>query len=134
MKKLIIVLMTLYAVVVLVLAGAIVANAATVTLAWDPSDSPDVAGYKIYYKADSAELPLNGTEAAEGASPIDVGNVTTTEINLPTGNVWNFRATAYDESGYESSLSNLATRDMVPPVPPTNLRVTVTVDLSVAVE
>jgi hypothetical protein len=94
--------------------------AQNVELAWDPSDSDDVAGYKIYYKADSSELPLDGIEALEGPSPIDVGDVTSfTLTELPEGSVYYFRATAYDSAGYESSLSNLTASAWIPaPVAP----------------
>ena len=94
--------------------------AQNVELAWDPSDSDDVAGYKIYYKADSTELPLDGIEALEGPSPIDVGDVTSfTLTELPEGSVYYFRATAYDSAGYESTLSNLTASAWIPaPVAP----------------
>ncbi len=94
--------------------------AQNVELAWDPSISDDVAGYKIYYKANSTELPLDGIEALEGPSPIDVGNVTSfTLTELPEGSVYYFRATAYDSEGNESTLSNLTASAWIPaPVAP----------------
>lgn len=80
--------------------------AKTVTLAWDASPS-DVSGYKIYYKAGSSELPFNGTGAAEGSSPIDVGKVLTYSINsLPGDQDHYFAVTAYDAAGNESGYSN----------------------------
>jgi hypothetical protein len=86
-----------------------------ITLAWDASTSPDVAGYKIYYEADSSELPMEGIEALEGPSPVDVGDVTTfTMTGLPEGHVYYFRATAYDSTGNESTLSNLAASAWIP--------------------
>lgn len=96
--------------------------AQNVELTWEASDSADVAGYKIYYKADSSELPLDGVEALEGPSPIDVGDVTSfTLTELPEGSVYYFRATVYDSTGYESSLSNLAASAWIP-APETPLR------------
>ncbi len=94
--------------------------AQNIELAWDPSDSDDVAGYKLYYKADSTELPLDGIEALQGPSPIDVGDVTSfTLTEFPEGSVYYFRATAYDSAGYESTLSNLAASTWIPaPVAP----------------
>lgn len=90
-------------------------HAQIVQLTWDPSVSNDVAGYKIYYKAASSELPLDGVEALEGPSPIDVGNVTSFTLSeLPEGSVYYFRASAYDSASYESSLSNLATSEWIP--------------------
>lgn len=89
--------------------------AQVVQLAWDPSPSQDIAGYKIYYKAATSELPLDGVEALEGPSPIDVGNVTTFTLNeLPEGSVYYFRASAYDNAGHESTLSNLAASQWLP--------------------
>ena len=94
--------------------------AQNIELAWDASASDDVAGYNIYYKADSSELPLDGIEALEGPSPIDVGNVTSfTLTELPEGSVYYFRATAYDSNGNESTLSNLTASAWIPaPVAP----------------
>ena len=54
-----------------------------ITLSWDQSPTPEVAGYNVYYKANNSDLPFDGVGAAEGASPIDVGNtLTTTLTNL----------------------------------------------------
>jgi hypothetical protein len=89
--------------------------AQNIGLSWSPSASGDVAGYKIYYKADSAEQPLDGIEALEGPSPIDVGNVTTCMLTqFPEGSVYYFRAAAYDSGGRESELSNLVASDWIP--------------------
>ncbi|MFO7578513.1 MAG: putative Ig domain-containing protein [Pelovirga sp.] len=92
----------------LVLCGAgSVAWGKTVNLAWDPSPS-QVTGYKVYYGSNSAELSLNGTDATEGASPIDVGNVLTfTLTGLDATAEHSFAVTAYDAAGAESDYSNL---------------------------
>lgn len=90
-------------------------SAQVVKLAWEQSASTDVAGYKIYYKAASSELPLDGIEALEGPSPIDVGNTTSCTLSeLPEGYVYYFRASAYDSTEQESELSNLATSKWIP--------------------
>jgi len=89
----------------LLLAGQVLAK--TVTLSWDASPST-VTGYKIYYKANSNQPPLNGTGAAEGASPVDVGNVLTYIITgLADADEHYFAVTAYDAAGNESSYSNV---------------------------
>ncbi len=115
----------------ILLLAATAAAAATVKLAWEPSGSDNVAGYKVYYRANSGELPLAGTEAAQGASPIDVGNVTEASLDLPAGHAWHFRATAYNAAGYESTLSNEAVADWTTPQPPQNLQISVTVRIDV---
>ncbi len=91
-----------------------------VTLAWNPSESPNVAGYKIYYKAGSTELPYDGIEARQGPSPIDVGNVTTVTLTeFPEGQVYYFWATAYDSEGNESDYSNMVASEWIPaPIAP----------------
>jgi len=89
--------------------------AATVTLEWDlPSQDSDlVAGYLLYYGGDSGP-PYEGTEANEGSSPIDVGNVTTfTVAGLDETRSHFFAVTAYNAEGVESDYSNEAsTNDM----------------------
>ena len=60
------------------------AGAATLALQWAANPEGDVAGYQVYYGSPSD--PYGGTWAAEGASPIDVGSVTTfTLTGLPAG-------------------------------------------------
>lgn len=91
---------------VAVMSSAVFAR--TVTLAWDPNTEPDIAGYKIYYRAGDATLPLNGTGAAEGPSPVDIGmKLSATLSNLSDGQPYYFAVTAYNSAGYESSFSNI---------------------------
>ena len=67
------------------------------TLLWDPNKEEDLAGYKLYYIASSAD---NGR--------IDVGNVTEYELSfLMEGKDYYLSLTAYDTSGNESNLSML---------------------------
>ena len=69
----------------------------TVLLAWIPSSSPDIAGYKIHF----------GTACQQYCQTVDVGNVTNATIALPSvGTKYYFSATAYDVSGVESDFSN----------------------------
>ena len=83
-------------------------EALNVTIEWDPN-AEAVDGYKIYYQADTAGPPFNGTGADQGPSPIDVKNVTTFSITgLPDGPVYYFAVTAYKgtlESGYSNVVS-----------------------------
>jgi Bacterial Ig domain len=69
----------------------------SVSLDWDPSPSPDVAGYNVYYGA----APRAYTNTAS------VGNATNTIISgLVEGVTYYFAATATDATGLESDYSN----------------------------
>jgi hypothetical protein len=83
------------------------AYALDVTLAWD--HSKDAKGYMLYYKSGSSGPPYNGTGAAEGDSPIDVGYLSDYAIRaLSDDEVYYFAVTAYSDLG-ESGYSNEAT-------------------------
>ncbi|WP_224957099.1 Ig-like domain-containing protein [Geomonas subterranea] len=108
-------------VVLLALFALIVPSAAfssTVTLQWDPSSDPDLAGYRVYYQANSSAIPFVGSGAAEGSAPVDVSASTTASISgLDPGISYYFAVTAYNTSGAESVYSNLVqVKEMVPPV------------------
>ncbi len=69
---------------------------AQVTLAWNPNNESDLAGYKLYYGNSSRNYDTN----------IDVGYQTSYTISgLVDGNAYYFAATAYDFSGNESGYS-----------------------------
>ena len=66
----------------------------TLTLAWPASPESDVTGYRVWYGPEG--LPYTGTGANAGASPIDVGNVTTFVLDgVPPGGLA-VTVTAYD--------------------------------------
>jgi len=44
--------------------------AADITLKWAANTEPDLAGYKIYYKAGFSGAPYDGVDIDQGASPI----------------------------------------------------------------
>jgi hypothetical protein len=91
------------------------ALARDISLAWDENPETDIEGYRVYYKAGSSSLPLDGIAAAEGASPIDVqDNVTATLTGLPDGQIYYFAVTAYNTAGQESPLSEMVVSDWVP--------------------
>ena len=74
------------------------ADAASVTLAWDPNNEPDLAGYRLYY----------GKASGTYKSVIDVGNQTTYTISgLEDGKTYYFAVTAYDEFGKSDFSSEL---------------------------
>ena len=78
------------------------ADAFECTLSWDANSDPDIAGYKVYYKANYSGQPSGDYDAV-----IDVGNVTTVTIeDLEDGTVYFFSVTAYDSSDLESDFSN----------------------------
>lgn len=73
------------------------ATAAAVTLAWDPSSSADITGYRLYL----------GTTSGVYLQTSDVGITTSTMVsNLIVGKTYYFVVTAYTSSGLESPPSN----------------------------
>ena len=71
--------------------------AAGVTLAWDPSSSSNVAGYKVYY----------GVATGVYIQSQDDGAATNAVVtNLVAGSTYYFAAKAYDSTGLESLPSN----------------------------
>jgi hypothetical protein len=94
-------------------AGTAVAGG--VTLAWDGNDDTQVTGYRLYYQSGSATVPLAGSAALEGPSPIDVGNALTFTLNgLDEGQIHYFAVTAYNAQGVESILSQIVASGWVP--------------------
>src|SRR5882724_10703946 len=76
----------------LVLLVSLTSYAGQATLAWDPSPSPGVAGYYLYY----------GQASGSYGQKIDVGNTTTYAVsNLAAGATYYYAATAYDSSRSE---------------------------------
>jgi hypothetical protein len=88
------------ALAVLLLLFAIPARAQkypSVTLTWDPTLDPDVAGYRIYL----------GPASRAYTKAIDVGLVTTRAVPLLAGDgTYYFAVTAYNFDGLESDFSN----------------------------
>jgi hypothetical protein len=71
--------------------------ASSLTLAWDPSPEPDLAGYKIYY----------GTGSGDYDSVLNVWNVTYYTVRyLAPETQYYFALTAYDIWGNESDFSD----------------------------
>ena len=76
-----------------------------VTLAWDPNDEPDLAGYIVhvndagpgppYYQLDTVSL-----------DEIELGNPKYTATDLKEDLTYCFALTAYDSDGFESDFSN----------------------------
>ena len=82
-------------------------QALDIGLQWDPNSEDDLAGYKVYYGLEPISL-TTGTEALEGASPIDVSLFTTATISgLDPNKNYCFAVTAYNTSNIESAYSNI---------------------------
>lgn len=71
------------------------------TLSWDANSEDDLAGYKLYYKANSSGQPEGDYDEM-----VDVNKVTVYTVeNLDENVIYFFSVTAYDESGLESNFS-----------------------------
>ncbi len=93
-----------------------VVSANEVDLSWEESaDDTAVTGYHIYYKRGNMSSPLNGTDAAEGHSPLDVGDVLTSSVSgLDRDTPYYFAITAYDAAGNESAYSEIVSNQWMP--------------------
>jgi hypothetical protein len=82
---------------ILFLAAGSSQAAQSVTLAWNPSSGPNVAGYRVH----------EGTSTGTYTQTISVGNATTATIsNLTAGRTYYFAVSAYSSAGVESAYSN----------------------------
>ena len=87
---------TFFAAFVCLLIAVTPADAAQITLAWDPNPEPDIAGYIVEYGPTSAPFSLSA----------DVGNVTTwTLTSADPGTNYQFRVIAYNTNGERSDPS-----------------------------
>jgi len=89
--------------------------AADVTLAWDPSPTQGVTGYRLYY----------GTSSGTYNKNVDVKNVTTYKLTgLQDGVTYYFVVKAYNADS-ESAPSNEVAKpfDLPAPAPPSNLKI-----------
>ena len=72
------------------------ACAIQITLAWDPNNEPDVAGYIVYYGSQSRYYDYD----------VDVGSYNSVTISgLAEEVIYYFAVTAYDAEGNESEFS-----------------------------
>jgi chitodextrinase len=96
------------------------AFAFSVTLAWDASSDPGVAGYFLYY----------GNASTNYSVKLDVGNYTTATVSgLLQTDTYYFAMTTYDTYEYESAFSSpevvIALSDPTPPADSTPPTVTI---------
>src|ERR1039457_3143013 len=94
---------------VLILCSQAACLATTVTLQWDANTDANLAGYKIYYQADSSTQPFQGTGATQGVAPVLISKTTTTATisGLDSAHAYYIAVTAYNTSGVESTYSNI---------------------------
>jgi len=111
--------------------------ATSVTLQWDANTDSNLAGYRVYYQADSSSQPFEGTGATEGSAPVDVGNTTSATISgLDSSHAYYFAVTAYNSSGEESAYSDVVSvSELVSPItsityPASNATVSGTVSIA----
>jgi Fibronectin type III domain len=73
------------------------AAAVQITLGWDASPSPGVAGYRVFY----------GTSSGFYSSKVDAGNATTVAIGgLQPNQAYYLTVASYDAAGNQSALSS----------------------------
>jgi hypothetical protein len=85
-----------------------------ITLELEASDDPDIAGHRIYYKVGTPHGILDGTGAAEGPSPIDIGPSLTATISGLDGHIVFLAVSSYDKWGNESPLSEVIASHWIP--------------------
>jgi len=70
----------------------------SVTLHWAAVPENDIVGYRVYYGSKPGRY--FGTDAIQGASPVDVGKVNEITIDgLTNGRLYYFSVASYDASG-----------------------------------
>lgn len=101
-----------------------IAQAAPVTLAWDPNTEPDLAGYRIYW----GDASRSYTDHVDVQAVANEQKQATIDITPEDGRMVYFAATTYDGAGNESGYSNevmWAVPDHTPTGIPQNFRLVV---------
>ncbi len=87
-----------------------------IRLQLEADDDPNIAGYRVYYRAANPDGPFDGAGADQGRSPIDIGLSLESTITGLNGQVYYFAVTAYDAWGVESEFSNIIASHWTPNV------------------
>lgn len=90
-----------------------ISQAADVSLAWDASTSPNIAGYRVYV----------GTASRTYTAPITIGNQTTYTVTALGPGTFYFAVTAFNTAGNESDFSNEVSTTIATGTTPPNLHV-----------
>jgi len=80
---------------------------------WNPSEDPDIAYYLIYYATHhgTTATDYDGSDASEGASPVDNGDATNGQLSGLTNDITYYvRVSAVDLTGIEGPLSSEGTQ------------------------
>jgi hypothetical protein len=113
------------AVIILMCLVASMCMAADVSLAWDPSATTSITGYKVYF----------GNAARTYRTPITIGKQTAYTVTGLSDGIYFFAVTAFDSSGNESDFSNEISTTITTISPPGGLkrtpiqRVTMNIDV-----
>jgi hypothetical protein len=81
------------------------ARGSEVTLAWDPNDEPDLAGYNVYINQVGPGPPYYQLDTVS-LTEIEPDNPLYTAAGLKEESYYCFVVTAYDSEGFESGFSN----------------------------
>jgi hypothetical protein len=104
----------------------------TVTFAWNPNTEQDLAGYKIYRSAESGKYDMEKPVLVVPCTALDDKCSTGQDKDVPDG-TWFWSATAFDNKGNESGLSNEVTAalDSQAPNAPGSLHITLELNVNV---
>ena len=83
-----------------------VADAAQVTLGWDPNSEPDLEGYVVYRNVGSPGPPYDYSDTLPEDDFVDPLHPEATLTGLEEGNEYYIALTAYNTEGTESDFSN----------------------------
>ncbi len=100
---------------------SVVAGQSRIWVSWATNGEPDLAGYRVYYRAAAPGPPWDGTATVEGSpSPVQVNGTNFLLRGLSLGTNYFVAVSAVDTTGNESPLSpavSVTTSQAVPTAP-----------------